>query len=78
MKSLTNCCQAFATYHDGTRCCKVCWEEVPNDEGDGECVPHKDEHGQTIMHDGTNEDCGWCRELVRISKGLQRASRGMK
>lgn len=36
MSPFTRCCQALATYHDDIRCCKVCWEEVPDDEGDGE------------------------------------------
>ena len=32
---LTDCCGAYATFHDTTLCCKVCWKEVPDGQGDG-------------------------------------------
>ena len=32
---LTNCCNAYSTYHDETLCCKKCWREVEVGEGDG-------------------------------------------
>lgn len=27
-ESVTECCGAFATFHDDILCCKVCWREV--------------------------------------------------
>lgn len=32
---LTDCHCAHSTYHDGVLCCKVCYEEVPLGQGDG-------------------------------------------
>lgn len=32
---LTDCCAAFSTYHGSMLCCKACFNEVSNGEGDG-------------------------------------------
>ena len=32
---LTNCCNAYSTYHDTTLICKKCYKEVSEGEGDG-------------------------------------------
>jgi hypothetical protein len=32
---LTNCCGAHSTYVDEVLCCKICYEETPIGQGDG-------------------------------------------
>jgi hypothetical protein len=32
---LTNCCKAHSTYCDHVLCCKACWHQVDEGQGDG-------------------------------------------
>lgn len=38
---LTKCCGACSTYVEDVLCCKVCFEQVPYGEGDGNCFSMK-------------------------------------
>lgn len=32
---LTDCCQSYSTFHGAMLCCKACYNEVPDGQGDG-------------------------------------------
>ena len=53
---LTDCCGAYSTYSGAILCCKSCWEEVPDGQGDGE---EEDELWRRVFADHP-----WLRDMM--------------
>ncbi len=69
---LTNCCGSYSTYYEDILCCKTCYKEVSEGEGDGtkydECYDCLDEYETKLVKVKDKNFCEDCLEWRTMAK----------